>query len=127
VNAEVTDEQLLQLIRSAETSDDDLAQLVAIAFDHCPKRVQRGTWIAARIRGLELLDNLAISSEPGWLSESFSMLETAFSMLPVTGNLSWGDTLYPLAGDTVVTPDGHIGCAMHTCPGRPLLPPTEIN
>lgn len=51
------------------------------------------------------------------------LAELSVTMQPAPDGHDWGDTLYPLAGDTVVAADGSIGCAMHTCFGRPLLPP----
>jgi hypothetical protein len=41
----------------------------------------------------------------------------------IDGNGIRRDSLYPLAGDDVVTCDGRVGIALHTSPGRPPLPP----
>lgn len=57
------------------------------------------------------------------ISLALALIEAMATIHPLPGGHDWGNTTYPLAGETVVTPDGQVGIAMHTCPGRPLLPP----
>ena len=59
--------------------------------------------------------------------------ELLHTLHPVTAGHDWSpavdrdgnrrDSVFPLAGDDVVTSDGRVGVAMHTIPGRPALPP----
>ena len=58
--------------------------------------------------------------------------ELSHTLHPATAGHDWSagvdsrgtrrDSLFPLAGDDVVTDDGRVGVAMHTTPGRPALP-----
>ena len=59
--------------------------------------------------------------------------ELSHTQHPATAGHDWSagvdsrgtrrDSLFPLAGDDVVTDDGRVGVAMHVVHGRPALPP----
>ena len=64
--------------------------------------------------------------------QTWTPTELSHTLRPATAGHDWSagidsrgtrrDSLFPLAGDDVVTEDGRVGVAMHTIPGRPALP-----
>ncbi len=74
-----------------------------------------------------LLEALGFAADRG--APTWTLTEILHTLHPATGGHDWSpgrdrdgnrrDSLFPLAGDEVVTDDGRVGFAMHTIPGRP--------